>query len=104
MVKTKVETILYHANWCHFCKLFKPEWDKFEHSIPQINGLLKDVEISAKSIEESQLDKEKMPKINGTEIKGFPTIKIKVNEKEYEYGGKRNSESLKEEIMKLTKK
>jgi len=103
MGKTKIDATLYHANWCHYCNLFKPEWEKFEQSIPKMNEVSGNILLSAKAYEESELDKNKMPTINEKEIRGFPTIKISVNGKEYEYSGKRTCDVLKETIMKLSK-
>lgn len=93
----KINTILYHANWCGHCQHFLPEWMKLEEKIKNMDGKYNNIEISAKNIEEKDL---KGPAtINGAGIKGYPTVKIVVKDEnkkkvEYEYDGKRDINDL----------
>lgn len=77
-----VELTLYHANWCGHCQEFKPVWNKVK--LENKNQNIKFIDL-----EESELDKDKLPKIGRQTIRGFPTIKINDNGMEYEYNGKR---------------
>lgn len=105
-MKIEIDTVLYHADWCGFCKIFMPEWNKFQNEVKSLsdNG----VTFTAKSIEESSLDKGEMPKINGHEIRGFPTVKttIRVDDdiQEIEYNGSRKSDELLHFVKLIAKK
>jgi len=84
---------LYYADWCGHCQRFKPEWNKFKSSS---KGII------CEEYEDSQLQRMKNPLINGKPIQGFPTIKIEVNNREYEYDGERDAKSLKRFVDKLS--
>lgn len=83
-----INVTLYHANWCGHCQEFMPEWKKFEKEIKT------NPKISVNSVEESTLNRSDMPKINGKDIRGFPTIKITIGDKEIDYNGKRTAGDL----------
>jgi len=53
--------------------------------------------------EESELDFNHPPQIAGHDIRGFPTIKIVKNNKEFEYRGKRTPEEFTKYIESLIK-
>lgn len=95
-----IETTLYYANWCGHCAHFEPHWDEFAKKIENIDGKHKGVNIVTKKYEEGVLSKQNIkPTINNTNIRGYPTVKISIeNDKgkkiEYEYNGKRNADSL----------
>lgn len=97
---TTIETTLYFAHWCSHCIKFEPEWDKFASKIEKSEGAYKNLKIITKKYEESALQKENIdPTINGTKIRGFPTVKILVKKEngkseEYEYDGRRDADSL----------
>jgi hypothetical protein len=86
----EVEVTLYYANWCGHCVTFKPEWQKFKKNIKDMDNKHKDVKIKVNEYEHSKLEKIGGGKINGEDISGYPTLKIKLtrgNEsKEYDYG------------------
>ncbi len=81
--------VLYYAPWCPHCKPVKPIFDELskiysgstEVTIKTING-----------DEEPSLLKEQ-------NVKGYPTIKLFVGEKSFEYKGERTAEKLQEFIQ-----
>ena len=102
-----IEVTLFHADWCHHCKVFKPEWKNLLVELDKYNkNKHNEYRIIAKEYEEQSLsslsDDETL--INGQPIQGFPTIKIKCSDKkkhvDYEYDGQRTSEHL---LTHLTK-
>jgi len=72
-----------------------PEWNKFVK-----NNKSRSKSILTTKIEESDL-RGIMPKINGIEILGFPTIKINKDNKEFEYIGDKTEKSLSKFISRL---
>lgn len=101
-----IETTLYYANWCGHCTEFKPLWDDFEKKIEKFNSRGHNLTIIAKKYEDSELEKEGItPTINGVNIRGYPTVSVTITDKkgkkiEYEYSGKRDTESLYDYITK----
>lgn len=74
---------LYYANWCGHCHSFMPTWDA-------LKGFFKQHSITATQYE----DKTHPEEIKSAGVRGFPTIKINKNGKEYEYRGPRDADSL----------
>ena len=68
---SSVKITLYSADWCKFCKLFKPTWEKLKEAIDELPNNKK-----IKYAEYESNNKEVMEKEN---ITGFPTIKITHN-------------------------
>jgi thiol-disulfide isomerase/thioredoxin len=80
--------ILYHANWCGYCKRFIPEWDKLKEIIEA-----EKLDIKLDKYEEQEI--EKNPKLLGdNKIQGWPTIVIEVDNKSSYYDGQRTAEAL----------
>lgn len=93
----KLEVTLYYANWCGHCVNFKPEWQKLTDNIEKIQKKYKNIKISLNKFDDEQLKREGGGKINGNDIKGFPTVKFLLKtdrlEKEFDfsdYGKQRN--------------
>lgn len=112
-MKKEVKITLYYADWCGHCVNFKPEWNKFKEHILKIKKRNKDIEIFTKEYEDDELQKKGGGKINGKDIQGYPTVKIKLTmgdkSKEYNYDdyGKKDSkymtrfiENVSNEILK----
>jgi thiol-disulfide isomerase/thioredoxin len=84
--------VLYYADWCGHCKIFKPVWDTTQDNsaLKDLNILLKHHAIESKNITDKNT-------VNGKPINSYPTIKIvlkytigdKEKKKEFEYEGKR---------------
>lgn len=95
---TTIDGTLFYANWCGWCKNFRPEWNKLKQNISQINGKYKGVSITCHEFEDSQLKSIGGAKIRNKDIRGYPTIKItlNVNGKKYEgeYEGKRTANDI----------
>jgi hypothetical protein len=109
MVKS-VEVTLFHADWCGHCVNFKPEWKAFQNKIKKINNIYKGVNININEYEHAHLEKIGGGKINGIDIDGYPTIRIKLTcdkeEKEYNYenyGKQRNSDYMTKFIKNICK-
>lgn len=82
---SKVNITLFHADWCHYCKILLPEWEKLE-------GLLVDNKKFSINKYEESANPEKFIEEN---IHGFPTIKIYKNDKFIEnYKGERKAEAM----------
>jgi len=77
------EISLYYADWCGHCKTFKPEWEALKTT-------LDDMGVSHKEYESDANPKE----VEAKGIKGFPTILIKKDKKEYVYTGPREAPSI----------
>jgi len=79
------EVTLIHANWCGHCTRYLPKWNDSISSILQKNG------IQAGQLEQSDSNFESLSKIDGTPVRGFPTLKVKVNNIEKEFNGNRDN-------------
>jgi len=75
-------------NGCGPCKAFMPEFDKFVDEVKN-----KNLGYSIKKVESEEVK-------NDDTIKSFPTLKIKINDKEYEYEGDRKSDAIHDFIDK----
>ena len=85
----KKKLVLYYAPWCPHCKPVKPVFDELSKIYAGNN------EVTIKSIngdEEPSLLKEQ-------NVKGYPTIRLFVGEKSFEYKGERTAEKLQEFIQ-----
>jgi thiol-disulfide isomerase/thioredoxin len=96
-MSVKIEATLFHANWCGHCKTFLPEWKKLSEKINNMGNKINNITINTNDFEDTKMDKS-MARINGGNIRGFPTVKIVVEKKgkkvEYEYNGKRTADDL----------
>jgi protein disulfide-isomerase-like protein len=92
--KDKNNIILFYTEWCGHSRNFMPIWDELVEELNKINFNIKCVKIDCDK------DKDKCIKYK---VNGFPTVKLIVDNKEIEYTGKRNVESLKEFILKNCK-
>lgn len=83
MVKDLKKVVLYHADWCGYCKTLMPEWKKFEEAA-------KDSGFQVEAVNERSLNP-----IDKLRISGYPTINLVDNDGGiYEYAGSRNGDSL----------
>lgn len=86
--------MLLHANWCFWCKQFKPEWDKLANNLKGGDNL------SVLEIEEAQLttlkqkDQGLFEQLIGSEGLGFPTVLLFKGGQRYTYKGQRTSAAL----------
>ena len=78
--------VLYHADWCGWCKKMMPDWEKLES---KYNG--------NKNINLAKINSDQVKNVNiasNDEIRGYPTIKLYINGKSQDYQGERNTESF----------
>ena len=83
--------ILYHTNWCGYCKRFIPTWEelKLEAELSDIVNFI-DIDMSSQEKKiNGDLDSDDLNIVNNAEIQGFPTIKLLHNGKLIDYNGKR---------------
>ena len=81
------EVTLYYADWCEHCKKFKPEWDALKTTLDQLN------------IDHHEYEDAKDQQIISEDsVQGFPTIRIKKENDEYEYIGPRTASDLLQEL------
>lgn len=91
----KINVTLFHADWCGHCTSFMPEWKQLEAKFKN------DPSVSLNSFESSDPKFSRNAKINGAQIQGFPTIRIKIGEQETEYNDERSSAALSRAIEDL---
>lgn len=84
---------LYYADWCAHCKTFKPEWFKLKSAYNKVKYDIKNkykIELIL-----NEYDNDISPqKITDAGVVGFPTIKIKYNDKTDDYIGDRTAKGL----------
>lgn len=90
---TKKYVTLYYADWCGHCKTFKPEWFKFKAVYNKIKQEIKDKYNIELILNEYENDIDPQKAIEA-DVKGFPTIKIKYNDKTDDYIGPRTAVAL----------
>jgi hypothetical protein len=83
-----IKITLFHMTDCIHCDNFKPEWEKLS-STSQKNIAFADFESGSMGNMSDQYQT-----INGVPIMGYPTIKIEVLDKEYDYGDKRDQTAI----------
>lgn len=97
---SKIGITLLHAHWCGHCINFMDEWNKMKNN-EKANKIIKLREFEESEIKESD---EKLMTINGKEISGYPTIKINILNREYDYKGERKEEEIYKFIFEKLKK
>ena len=84
----KKALVLYYAPWCPHCKPVK-------HIFDELSKLYSgNKEVTIKTINGDEQPNE----LKEQNVKGYPTIKLFVGEKSFEYTGERTTEKLKEFI------
>lgn len=97
-MEKKNVVMLLHANWCFWCKQFKPEWDKLAANLKENN------KISVAELEEAQLsalkqkDENLFNQLVGNEGLGFPTVLLFKGGDRFTYKGQRTSEDLQKHL------
>ena len=79
----------FYTEWCPYCKKAKPEWNKFERYINNINNSL-DYTITLVSVNCDE-DKSIADKYD---VEGYPTIKLIYKKKVYDFDAKVTKENL----------
>lgn len=85
-----VKITLFHAEWCGHCVDFKPTWEKMKES----KEAWKNIEFEEHEAGTLGSLSENEKKVNGEDIIGFPTIRINIFEKEYNYKGSRDQDEI----------
>ena len=81
--------IYFFTEWCPYCKKAKPEWDKFQEYVKNVNNT-NDYKINLLTI-----DCDKKPEMaNKYNIEGYPTIKLIHKGKTYDYDAKPDKQHL----------
>jgi thiol-disulfide isomerase/thioredoxin len=95
-----VDATLFHAEWCGHCNHFMPQWDKLKDKIKK-NNKFGNVTVTTHQYDpESISEDKKNGKIDGKDIRGYPSVRISVDDDkngksvEYEYEGGRDTKSL----------
>jgi hypothetical protein len=89
-IKNKPKLTLYFATWCGHCNTFKKTWNDI---ITDQNNLhFVDFDTIDCSGDKPETSIHKTP--NGTNIDGFPTIILSINNKDIFYQGSRNKKSI----------
>jgi thiol-disulfide isomerase/thioredoxin len=90
---TQKYVTLYYADWCGHCQTFKPEWFKFKAAYNKYKDEIKNKYKMELIINEYEND-EYPEKATNDNVEGFPTIKIKYNDKTDDYIGDRTAIGL----------
>jgi len=90
MTNNSVSVTLFHATWCGHCTRFMPEWERMKNT-KNITNNIDFMDHEASNMDELDLNEKT---INGKKIAGYPTIKISVNGREYEYDGDRQARDI----------
>ena len=92
----KGELIIAKAEWCGHCKRAMPEFNKLLQlgSIPMTSGGSLTVRIL-----DSDKDKQEVAALN---VRGFPTIMAKIDEKTFEYNGDRKADDIQDFVKNLS--
>ena len=85
--------IMYGAEWCGYCRQFKPEFKQLGKS-HKVNG---------KTIEIIEYDADKHPqKVKEANVDGFPTVHLHINGKKKAFKGDRTITGLKKFLKNNT--
>jgi thiol-disulfide isomerase/thioredoxin len=84
--KKPVQITLYHAKWCGHCVNFMPTWETMKSNPKNTK------KIDFVSVEDSEINQ--MSAGSRPKIEGFPTIKVSIKGKTYDYNGKRNESDI----------
>lgn len=88
---------LFHADWCHHCVRFMPEWNKMKNNIKAQKN------IQFENYEESEIAKlpEKVRTFEDTDVRsfGYPSLVINVSGDEYVFNGPRTSDHIFKSIL-----
>lgn len=93
-----VDIILYKAEWCGYCKAFKPEWDKLVELVKNKDYDIKNVTIKT---EQHDVDEEG-DLFSQRGIKSYPTIHIVVDGKVFPYELERTAKTILEFVKSKT--
>lgn len=84
------QLVLFFTTWCGYSRRFMPVWDELKKEMNGSNVNINIVEVDCEK------DKQKCIKYN---IRGYPSVKLFVDDQEIEYNGSRNVESIKKFIL-----
>lgn len=83
-VNGKTTLVLFHADWCGYCKRFMPTWNKAKSELQNNNVVLRDFEAD-----------ENPDIMEENNVSGYPTLKLfKPNGKVVNYEGDRSLSNL----------
>jgi len=99
MSSKPIKITLFHADWCGHCINFMPHWESMRSDKQSMKNI-KFEQYESKMID-SLTEKEKT--INGNAIDGFPTIKITINDNEFQYIGDRSPKNIYSFVLKQLK-
>ena len=86
--KSTADLYFFYTDWCPYCKTAMPIWDRFKKKIG--NNLVKDRKNQLIKVD---CGKEKVL-ADKYDIKGYPTIKMVVDDKVIEYDAKTDIDTL----------
>lgn len=82
----------FYADWCGYCRMFKPDWNKFKEYIK--NNNLVDNNNSSVSIKVEEYNDNNKMEMSKEKVRGFPTIIIYNDNNRIVYDDKRDFETL----------
>ena len=103
-MKKPVQITLYFADWCGHCIKFKPTWEEMKTYKNQHSEMFKNIELAEFESKKLRDLKKKDKTINGLPIEGYPTIKIEIRGKEYNYEEERSPSAIYKYIIDTLKK
>lgn len=88
--------ILYHTDWCGYCKRFIPTWEELKLDA-ELGNIVNFIDVNMTNEEKNitgDLNSDDLNIVNNVEIQGFPTIKLLHNGKIIDYNGKREKNDI----------
>jgi thiol-disulfide isomerase/thioredoxin len=88
--------ILYHTDWCGYCKRFIPTWEELKLDV-ELGNIVNFIDVNMTNEDKNitgDLNSDDLNIVNNVEIQGFPTIKLLHNGKIIDYNGKREKNDI----------
>lgn len=79
-----ITIVNYNTEWCGYSKQFQPNWNKFAS---MVDGKIKVVDMKCDN-------KDNEEKCKAAGINGYPTVKLYVDNKVFDYNGNRQPDDL----------
>lgn len=97
----KPEVDFYYVDWCGYCKKAKPEIQKLEDEGYTVNKNCCDGKCAAVRNLPEDVRNQQIQNCKDQKIRGYPTVKVKINDKTQELRGPVTAANIKKQIELL---